>query len=321
MIMLRGLRKTYPDGTVAVKSLDLDVQRGELVALVGPSGCGKSTTLRLVNRLIEPTSGTITINGDDVTTVNAVTLRRTIGYVIQKIGLLPHLKVAANVAVVPKLLGWKKKDITKRVDEVLTLVGLDPDTYRDRYPSELSGGQQQRVGVARALAARPPVMLMDEPFGAVDPLARDKIQTEFRALQQKLGTTVLFVTHDLDEAVRLADRIAVLSTEGELQQYAPPATLLRDPANDFVANFVGADRSLRRLTVTPIDTHKLVKPSADQIKTASQSTARVDLPATLHDGLAAAVDSPNGWAPIFDNDELVGLLTPQAVFYTLHASS
>ncbi|MFP5347253.1 MAG: ABC transporter ATP-binding protein [Actinomycetes bacterium] len=260
MIRLENVGKTYPDGTVAVAGLDLAVQRGELVALVGPSGCGKSTTLRMVNRLIEPTSGRIFLHGDDVTRVDPVRLRRQIGYVIQRVGLFPHLTVADNVAVVPRLVGWDRSRIRSRVDQMLDLVGLPPATYRGRYPHELSGGQQQRVGVARGLAADPPVLLMDEPFGAVDPIARDRLQSEFRRIQGELQKTVLFVTHDVDEAVRLADRIAVFSVGGVLEQYADPRVVLGAPANEFVADFVGADRGLRRLAVTPIDAEDLEHP-------------------------------------------------------------
>jgi osmoprotectant transport system ATP-binding protein len=260
MIRLDGVGKRYPDGTVAVGHLDLDVHRGELVALVGPSGCGKSTTLRMVNRLIEPTSGSIHLDGRDVTHVDPVQLRRGIGYVIQRVGLFPHLTVGANVATVPSLLGWDGARATERVRAMLDLVGLAAATYADRYPHELSGGQQQRVGVARALAADPPVLLMDEPFGAVDPIARDRLQAEFRRIQGELHKTVLFVTHDIDEAVRLADRIAVLSQSGRLEQFADPATVLGAPANDFVADFVGADRGLRRLAVTPIAAEDLAHP-------------------------------------------------------------
>jgi osmoprotectant transport system ATP-binding protein len=211
MIQLEAVGKTYPDGTVAVQRLDLTVRRGELVTLVGPSGCGKSTTLRLVNRLIEPTGGRILLDGEDVTSVDPVQLRRRIGYVIQQVGLFPHQSVRTNVATVATLLGWDKRRKTERVDELLDLVGLDPSMYGDRFPSQLSGGQRQRVGVARALVADPPVLLMDEPFGAVDPVVRTRLQDEFVALQQRLGTTVLFVTHDIDEAVYLSDRIVVLS--------------------------------------------------------------------------------------------------------------
>jgi osmoprotectant transport system ATP-binding protein len=260
MIGLEAVGKTYPDGTVAVQRLDLSVRRGELVTLVGPSGCGKSTTLRLVNRLIEPTSGRIVLDGEDVTSVDPVQLRRRIGYVIQQVGLFPHQSVRTNVATVATLLGWDKRRKAERVDELLDLVGLDPSMYGDRYPSQLSGGQRQRVGVARALVADPPVLLMDEPFGAVDPVVRTRLQDEFVALQERLGTTVLFVTHDIDEAVRLGNRVAVFEQGGRLAQYDTPARVLGAPADAFVADFVGADRGLRRLAVTGIDDRDLEQP-------------------------------------------------------------
>ncbi|MDF2966522.1 MAG: opuCA [Nocardioidaceae bacterium] len=260
MIRLDRVGKTYEDGTVAVQELDLQVPRGSLVTLVGPSGCGKSTTLRMVNRLIEPTSGTITLDGDDVTRVDPVALRRRIGYVIQRVGLFPHQTVRTNVATVASLLGWDKRRTRNRVDELLTVVGLEPEQYGDRYPHQLSGGQQQRVGVARALVADPPVLLMDEPFGAVDPVVRVRLQDEFVALQERLGTTVLFVTHDIEEAVRLGDRVGVFEPGGRLAQYDTPARVLGAPADDFVADFVGADRGLRRLAVTAIDDSDLEHP-------------------------------------------------------------
>ena len=241
MIRLSGVGKTYPDGTVAVHELDLEVRRGELVVLVGPSGCGKSTTLKMINRLIEPTTGTIEIDGQDVTRQDPVKLRRSIGYVIQQIGLFPHQKIVTNVMTVPLLYGETKATARERAHELMTLVGLDPDTYSDRYPHQLSGGQRQRVGVARALAADPPVLLMDEPFGAVDPVVRVRLQDEFLRLQRDLGKTVVLVTHDIDEAVRMGDRVAVFATGGRLAQYATPAELLGRPADDFVADFVGLD--------------------------------------------------------------------------------
>jgi osmoprotectant transport system ATP-binding protein len=260
MIRLEGVGKRYPDGTVAVHDLDLDVPEGELVVLVGPSGCGKSTTLKMVNRLIEPTSGRILLEGEDVTRVDPVALRRRMGYVIQQVGLFPHQSVGANVATVPRLLGWDRARITQRVSELLELVGLEPSRYSQRYPHQLSGGQRQRVGVARALAADPPVLLMDEPFGAVDPIVRDRLQSEFLRLQADVRKTVLFVTHDIEEAVRLGDRIAVFSPEGRIEQYAQPATLLGAPATPFVADFVGADRGLKRLSVTPVDLRDVEHP-------------------------------------------------------------
>ncbi|MGI8614529.1 MAG: betaine/proline/choline family ABC transporter ATP-binding protein [Nocardioidaceae bacterium] len=259
MISLVGVGKTYEDGTVAVRELDLDVPPGALVCLVGPSGCGKSTTLRMVNRLIEPSTGRIRLDGEDVTSIDPVQLRRRMGYVIQQVGLFPHQTIRTNVSTVPDLLGWKKADSRRRADELLELVGLPPDTFADRYPNQLSGGQRQRVGVARALAADPPVLLMDEPFGAVDPVVRGRLQDEFRDLQQGLGKTVLFVTHDIDEAVRIADAVAVFAEGGRLAQYDTPAVVLGAPADDFVASFVGSDRGLRRLAVTQIDDADLVR--------------------------------------------------------------
>jgi osmoprotectant transport system ATP-binding protein len=259
-ISLRQVRKTYPDGTVAVGGVDLDVASGEFVALVGPSGGGKSTILRMINRLVAPTSGTITIDGQDVSRIPATDLRRRTGYVIQQVGLFPHHTVEDNVATVPRLLGWNRRRIADRVVELLELVGLDPAVHARRYPHQLSGGQRQRVGVARALAADPPVILADEPFGAVDPVVRDRLQVEFRRIQQRLRKTVVFVTHDIDEAVRIADRIAVLAPGGVLEQYGTPAEVLANPASDLVAGFVGADRGLRRLAVTPIEEADLVHP-------------------------------------------------------------
>src|SRR3982751_6567310 len=240
MIRLRGIGKTYDDGTVAVHELDLDVATGELVVLVGPSGCGKSTTLKMINRLIEPTTGTIEIDGRDVTRSDPVKLRRGIGYVIQQVGLFPHQKILANVMTVPLLYGESRSTARARARELLELVGLDPATYADRYPHQLSGGQQQRVGVARALAANPPVLLMDEPFGAVDPLVRLRLQDEFLRLHDELGITVVFVTHDIDEAVRLGDRVAVFATGGRLAQYDTPARLLGRAAAHFLGQVGGA---------------------------------------------------------------------------------
>lgn len=232
------VRKEYPDGTVAVGDLSLTVSPGEVLCLVGPSGCGKSTTLRMVNRLVEPTGGTITVDGDDIMSQDPVTLRRSIGYVIQHVGLFPHRTVAQNVATVPGLLKWDKERTRTRVEQLLDLVGLPHATYGKRYPHELSGGERQRVGVARALAVEPPVMLMDEPFGAVDPQGRRRLQQEFLELQRQLGLTVIMVTHDMREAVILGDRLAVLSKGGVLEQLGTPDEVTQAPANDFVADFL-----------------------------------------------------------------------------------
>jgi osmoprotectant transport system ATP-binding protein len=236
-------------GPAAVNDLSLTVPAGKICILVGPSGCGKTTSLKMVNRLIEPTSGRITIDGVDVTTQELSTLRRRIGYVIQQVGLFPHQTIGENVATVPRLLGWPKPRLRERSEELLALVGLDPARYRDRYPSQLSGGERQRVGVARALAADPPIMLMDEPFGAVDPIVRDRLQNEFLRLQETIAKTILFVTHDIDEAIKMGDLVAVFQTGGILAQFGTPLDILAAPASEFVARFVGQDRGLKRLSL------------------------------------------------------------------------
>jgi osmoprotectant transport system ATP-binding protein len=259
-IRLEGLSKVYADGTVGVAELDLTVAAGELTVLVGPSGCGKTTTMKMINRIIEPTTGRIMIGGEDVTGVDAVRLRRRIGYVIQNVGLFPHQTIRANIGTVPRLLGWDRARTRDRVEELLDLVGLDPAVHADRYPHQLSGGQRQRAGVARALAADPPVLLMDEPFSAVDPVVRERLQSEFLRLQELVRKTIVFVTHDIEEAVRLGDRIAVMSAGGRVEQFASPADLLGRPANAFVADFVGADRGLKRLAVTGVDAADLEHP-------------------------------------------------------------
>lgn len=246
MIRLENVSKRFGD-YLAVDDVSLEVPEGELVVLIGPSGSGKTTCLRMINRLIEPSAGRILVGGEDVSAQDPQELRRGIGYVIQSVGLFPHLTVGQNVQVVPSLLGWPRRRSAARADELLSTVGLDPDTYRDRYPRELSGGQQQRVGVARALAVDPPVLLMDEPFGAVDPLTRERLQDEFLELQRRLRKTVVFVTHDIKEAVKLADRICLMN-EGRVEQYATPEELLRQPRNRFVRQFVGSDRALTRLS-------------------------------------------------------------------------
>ncbi len=261
MLRLEHLTKRFGN-QVAVDDLSLEVGEGELCVLVGPSGCGKTTTMKMVNRLIEPTSGRILLGGEDVTVGDPVLLRRRIGYVIQQVGLFPHQSIATNVGTVCRLLGWDKVRVADRVNELLDLVGLDPASYRDRYPHQLSGGQRQRVGVARALGADPPVLLMDEPFGAIDPITRERLQDEFLRLQGRLRKTVVFVTHDVDEAVKLGDRIAVLAEGGVLAQHNTPAEILSHPSSRFVADFVGADRGLKRLAVTPIERHQLVQPPA-----------------------------------------------------------
>jgi osmoprotectant transport system ATP-binding protein len=252
MISLRNVTKRFHNsGPAAVSDLSMDVEDGETVVLVGPSGCGKTTTMKMINRLIEPSSGSITVDGTDVMRQDPVKLRRNIGYVIQSIGLMPHRTIAENISTVPKLLGWDQKHVRDRVQQLLEVFDLEEEMLK-RYPNELSGGQRQRVGVARALAADPPVMLMDEPFGAVDPIIRARLQDQFREIQDRLRKTIVFVTHDIDEAIKMADRIAILNRGGIIEQYAPPEEILREPANDFVRSFVGAERGLKRLALMKV---------------------------------------------------------------------
>ncbi len=265
MIRLEHLTKRFPGQKQnAIDDLTLDIPDGEIVILVGPSGSGKTTTLRMINRLIEPTSGKIFLEGEDVTRVNADKLRRRMGYVIQQIGLFPHATIAANISTVPRMLGWKRKRIAARVNELLEMVGMDPSDYAKRYPKELSGGQRQRIGVARAMAADPPVILMDEPFSAIDPITRGRLQNEFLQLQTEIRKTIVFVTHDIDEAIKMGDRIAILDDASHVAQYDTPATILTAPANQFVEDFIGAGASLKRLNLTRLSEMELMHwPTAD----------------------------------------------------------
>ena len=277
----------------AVSGLDLEIAPGSIVVLIGPSGCGKTTTLRMINRLIEPTSGTIEIGGVDVTQRPKEELRRELGYVIQQVGLFPHHTIGTNIATVPRMLGWDKDRIDARIHELALLVGLD-ETMIDRYPDELSGGQQQRVGVARALAADPPVLLMDEPFGAVDPIVRSRLQDELLALQDQVGKTIVLVTHDIDEAPKVGDRIALLNVGGILEQYASPDELLRDPANEFVEAFVGEDRAMKRL----------------QLRTVGELPHRtgpvVTATAPITDAIAAMDGEGSEWVGLVDDGRFLG---------------
>jgi osmoprotectant transport system ATP-binding protein len=288
----------------AVDDLSLTINAGEICVLVGPSGCGKTTTMKMINRLIEPTSGRITIDGQDVMLLPAVELRRRIGYVIQQVGLFPHMTVADNVAVVPRLLRWPATRIRTRVEELLDLVGLDPAGYLGRYPAALSGGEQQRVGVARALAADPPVMLMDEPFGAVDPIRRERLQNEFLRLQQKVRKTVVFVTHDVDEAIKMADRIAILQRGGVLAQFDTPDAILANPASEFVERFVGADRGLKRLSLGRVRDLELAQPVIVRPgESRADANRRLDRGTEGVDGFALLLDSaerPLGWIDAHD---------------------
>jgi osmoprotectant transport system ATP-binding protein len=294
-VEFRHVSKQYgPQG--AVNDLSLLVPAGDICVLVGPSGCGKTTSLKMVNRLVEPSSGQVLIDGQDVMSVEVTELRRRIGYVIQQIGLFPHQTIAENVATVPSLLGWNKQRIRARTEELLELVGLDPARVRNRYPAQLSGGERQRVGVARAMAAEPPVMLMDEPFGAVDPIVRERLQNEFLRLHRALGTTVLFVTHDIDEAIKMGNRVAVMQTGGHLAQYAPPGELLLHPANDFVSRFVGVDRGLKRLSLMRVAEADLEKGVVAHVGESSQLARRRALEAEADWVLLLdAASAPLGW--------------------------
>ncbi len=290
MIRLDRVSKHYPgQATAAVRELSMDINAGEIVVLLGPSGCGKTTTLRLINRLIEPSSGRIVLDGEDVTRVDPDRLRRRIGYVIQQVGLFPHMTIAENIGIIPRTLGWDKKRINARVDELLDLVGLEPAKYRRRYPKQLSGGQQQRVGVARALAADPPVMLMDEPFGAIDPITRDRLQDEFLNLQARIRKTIVIVTHDVAEAIKLGDRIAILGDGARLAQYDTPSAILGEPAGEFVASFVGGGAAVRRLGLRRVGAMALEP--VDVVRTGDRSSSGV--PALLVD----EVGHPQRWLP------------------------
>ena len=280
----------------AVEDLSLEVPTGKICVLVGPSGCGKTTSLKMVNRLIEPTSGRILIDGQDAARRDVTELRRSIGYVIQQVGLFPHQTIGENVATVPRLLGWPRERRLERSEELLGLVGLDPATYRDRYPAQLSGGERQRVGVARALAADPPLMLMDEPFGAVDPIVRERLQNEFLRLQANLAKTILFVTHDIDEAIKIGDLVAVLQVGGHLAQFGTPEEILANPASDFVARFVGADRGLKRLALSRVESLELrpaitARPGDD----AAEARRRIVAAPLEYLLLVDGEDRPIGW--------------------------
>jgi osmoprotectant transport system ATP-binding protein len=310
-IRLEHVTKRYPGAEApAVDALDLDVPSGELVAMVGPSGCGKTTILKMVNRLIAPSSGRVLIQGVDAATLPMHELRRGIGYVIQQVGLFPHRTVRDNIATVPALLGWDKKRTTARVDELCELVGLDPSVLR-RYPSALSGGQQQRVGVARALAADPPVLLMDEPYSAVDPVVRARLQDDLIDLQRRLHKTILLVTHDIDEAIKLADRVALLNIGGILEQFGPPDELLRAPASAFVERFLGNDRALKRLSrLTVADL------ADDALAPSTVATDGSALAAgmSLRDALDALLGSESGELGVLDGDGRVrGSVTVEVI--------
>ncbi|TCO15367.1 osmoprotectant transport system ATP-binding protein [Kribbella steppae] len=332
MIEFEDVTKRYPDGTVAVDKLSLQIPSGQITVFVGPSGCGKTTSLRMINRTIERTSGTISIDGDDVTSKDPVALRRGIGYVIQHAGLFPHKTVVDNVATVPKLLGWDKRKTRATAMELLERVGLDLK-LAERYPAQLSGGQQQRVGVARALAADPAIMLMDEPFSAVDPIVRHQLQEELLRLQRDIGKTIVFVTHDIDEAIKLGDNVAVLRVGGKLAQFAPPAELLANPVDDFVRGFVGQDRGYRALTFVHPD-ELPIKPVPPDLVLDDDGVPvgwRADhemLPLgavfkqgdSLRAALDAVLTSPTGWGIcVDDNGKAVGVVDQAIVAEALRS--
>jgi osmoprotectant transport system ATP-binding protein len=310
LITLERVTKQFPNGRRAPRDLDLEILDDEITVLVGPSGCGKTTTLRLINRLVEPTAGRIVVDGDDVARVDPVALRRRIGYVIQQVGLFPHLTVGANVATIPRLLGWSRDRQRARSEELLELVGLEPAVYRDRYPHELSGGQQQRVGVARALGADPPVLLMDEPFGALDPITRIRLQDELLAIQAGVRKTIVFVTHDIDEAVKIGDRIAIFAEDGTLAQHATARELLASPATPFVESFVGADRAVMLLSVTPIESTTLQPVDAHDA-----AAPTIDAKAPLGEAFALMVLHRTGRVVVVDphTGERLGVLTAESI--------
>ncbi|GHE43351.1 ABC transporter ATP-binding protein [Streptomyces cellulosae] len=355
MIRIDSVTKRYPDGTVAVDRLSLEIPDRSITVLVGPSGCGKTTTLRMINRMVEPTEGTILLDGEDVQHQPVTTLRRNMGYVIQNAGLFQHRTIADNIATVPRMLGWGKQRARERAAELMERVGLDASLAR-RYPYQLSGGQQQRVGVARALAADPPVLLMDEPFSAVDPVVRKGLQDELLRLQDELGKTIVFVTHDIDEAIRLGTMVAVLREGGRLAQYAPPAELLSNPADAFVEDFLGADRGIRRLSFYTSDALELTTDAVVPADAPAERLAAVEAPYLLVtdvdgrprgwrergsdgdrllsygrpfrpgvDSLRAALDcavlSPTGWAVAVDADgKVTGVVSQQTIGEAIRAA-
>jgi osmoprotectant transport system ATP-binding protein len=307
MITFEHVSKRYGD-SVAVDDISLEIGDGEIAILVGPSGCGKTTTLKMINRLIEPSDGIIRIDGRLTSEQDVNTLRRSIGYVIQQVGLFPHLTIADNVATVPQLLGWDRARTRARVEELLDLVGLPAARFADRLPSELSGGQRQRVGVARALGADPPVLLMDEPFGAIDPVTRDRLQDELLRLQGIVRKTIVFVTHDIGEAIKLGDRIALFSEHGQIAQYATPMELLAAPASPYVEDFLGDDRLVRRLALIPIRSAAL-----PLLNGATLPAASVSANGSLRDALDAVLGAPDGRVAVMDGEQLAGILDAETI--------
>jgi len=316
LIRLEHVSKHFASGSNAVRDLTLDIPDGQTCVLIGPSGCGKTTTLRMINRLLDPDSGRVLVDGVDTREVDPAALRLKMGYVIQQTGLFPHMTVGDNVATVPRLWGWERKRIAQRVDDLLELVGLAPREYRDRYPHQLSGGQRQRVGFARALAADPPILLMDEPFGAVDRITRERLQQEFISIQRSVRKTVVFVTHDIDEAVVVGDRICLMKMQAEIAQYDTPDRILTHPASDYVAEFLGRERLVRRMAVVHINTETLERDGGPR-----PGEPRVPLSSPLADAFAAALASPTERAAVFDGDRYCGAFTATSLLESLRRDS
>ena len=313
MIRLENVTKQFPGGSNAVLDLSLDIPTGQTCVLIGPSGCGKTTTLRMINRLTDPDRGRILVDDEDTSKIDPAHLRLRMGYVIQQTGLFPHMTVGQNVATVPRLWQWDKARIKARVEELLLLVGLDPSEYRDRYPHQLSGGQRQRVGFARALGADPPILLMDEPFGAVDRITRERLQHEFINIQRSVRKTVVFVTHDIDEAVMVGDRICLLQMQAKIAQYDTPETILTRPASGYVAEFLGRERLVRRMSVVTIDPRTLDHPAAGP----APGEPRVQLTSTLTEAFAAALTSPTERVAVFDGENYAGTFTATSLLESL----
>jgi len=317
VIRLENVSKRFASGSNAVLNLTLEIPDGQTCVLIGPSGCGKTTTLRMINRLIDPDSGRILVDGADTQGVDPAALRLKMGYVIQQTGLFPHMTVGENVGTVPRLWKWHAERIRKRVDELLELVGLDPVEYRDRYPHQLSGGQRQRVGFARALAADPPILLMDEPFGAVDRITRERLQHEFVSIQRSMRKTVVFVTHDIDEAVTVGDRICLMKMQAQIAQYDTPERIVIHPASEYVSEFLGRERLARRMSVVRIDAKTLEHPDGGP----ARDEPRVPLSSSLTDALAAALTSPTERAAVFDGDRYLGDFTATSLLESLRRAS
>lgn len=322
MIEFDTVTKVYPDGTTAIEDISFTVEEGTTTVLVGPSGCGKTTTMRLVNRLEEPTEGAVYFDGEDTSSVDEIELRRNIGYVIQEIGLFDHMTVGENIATVPELKGWDEARIDDRIDELLELMAL-PREFRDQYPTELSGGQRQRVGVARALAADPDVLLMDEPFGALDPITRDDLQDEFLAIQDRINTTIIFVTHSINEALKMGDKIAIFDV-GEIVQYDTPHEILANPATEFVADFIGENRLLKQLSITPVsEVMEPVEAHADRLNDVDGTAAAADggerlsdppSPSTdLRSAFITLLEADRSTSPVVADGEVVGVITESGI--------